>query len=83
MPVRTAEEVKGHYQEDGGGEIQNIGAEKDAEQGDNSTWKGWLGVGPPRRAPFMGRSKPFADGWGLVLSWEVGAGSRKGTRIGS
>ena len=29
------------------------------------TWKGWLGEGPPREAPFMGKRRPFADGGGL------------------
>jgi len=28
-------------------------------------WRGWLGTGPPRSAPFMGRHRPYADGGGL------------------
>ena len=28
-------------------------------------WRGWLGTGQPRSAPFMGRHRPYADGGGL------------------
>jgi len=28
-------------------------------------WKGWLGDGPPRAAPFMGKPRPYSDGGGL------------------
>ena len=77
MHVRMAEVID---------KTQNDAVEGIEEQGDRNAWKGWLGDGPPRRAPFMGRSNPFADGGVCALQEggsRVGDGSRRGARIGS
>ena len=37
----------------------------------SGTWRGWVGTGHPRAAPFMGRYRPYADGGGALFPREV------------
>ena len=41
------------------------------EAASDESREGWRGVGAPRRAHYMGRDKPYADGGGTLLSRKV------------